>query len=63
MPSEVSREPGRTEIEWDTSVLACADDISIVGENIDTIQENTEAILHTSKENGLEVNPEKTSIC
>jgi hypothetical protein len=40
--------------------LACADDINIVGEDIDTIQKNTEALLDTNKEAGLEVNPEKT---
>jgi hypothetical protein len=31
-----------------------------VGENIDTIQKNTKALLDSSKEVGLEVNPEKT---
>jgi hypothetical protein len=37
--------------------LAYADDINIVGENIDTIQKNTKAVLDNSKEVGLEVNP------
>jgi hypothetical protein len=40
--------------------LAYVDDVNIVGENIDTIQKNTKALLDASKEVGLEVNPEKT---
>jgi hypothetical protein len=41
-------------------ILAYADDVNIVGENIGTIQKNTKALLDTSKEVGLEVNPEKS---
>jgi hypothetical protein len=40
--------------------LAYADDVKILGEKIDTIEKNTEALLDASKEDGLEVNPEKT---
>jgi hypothetical protein len=41
-------------------LLACADDVAIVRENIDTIKKNTDALVDSSKEVGLEVNPEKT---
>jgi hypothetical protein len=40
--------------------LAYADDVNIVGENIDTVKKNIEAVLDASKEVGLGVNPEKT---
>jgi hypothetical protein len=41
-------------------LLAYADHIGIVGENIDIMKKNTEALLDASKEVGLEVIPERT---
>jgi hypothetical protein len=41
-------------------LLSYADVFNIVGENMDTIQNNKEAIFDAGKEVGLEVNPEKT---
>jgi hypothetical protein len=41
-------------------LLAYADDINLLGDNIDTIEKNTEILIDTSKEVGLEINVEKT---
>jgi hypothetical protein len=46
-------------LNWTHQLLAYADDVNIVGENIDTIQRNTKSILDANKEVGLEMNPEK----
>jgi hypothetical protein len=43
--------------------LAYADDVNLLGNNIDTIKKNTETLIDASKEVGLEINAEKTSIC
>jgi hypothetical protein len=41
-------------------LLAYADDVNLLGDNIDTINKNTQTLTDTSKEVGLEVNVEKT---
>jgi hypothetical protein len=41
-------------------LLVYADDINILGGSVHTIQENGEALLVASKENGLKVNADKT---
>jgi hypothetical protein len=40
--------------------LAHADDVNLLGDNIDTIKKNTETLIDASKEVGLEINVEKT---
>jgi hypothetical protein len=41
-------------------VLSYADDVNLLGNNIDTIKENMETLIDASKEVGLEINAEKT---
>jgi hypothetical protein len=41
-------------------LLVYADDMNLLGDNIDTIKKHTETLIDASKEVGLEVNTEKT---
>jgi hypothetical protein len=40
-------------------LLVCADDVNLLGDNIYSIKKNTETLIDTAKEVGLEVNAEK----
>jgi ribosomal protein S2 len=40
--------------------LVYADDVNLVGDNIDTTKKNTQTLIDASKEVGLEVNAKKT---
>jgi hypothetical protein len=41
-------------------LLVCADDVNLLGDNIYTMKKNTQTLIQTSKDIGLEVNTEKT---
>jgi hypothetical protein len=41
-------------------LLAYADDVNLLGHNIDTMKKNTETLIDASKEVGIEINLEKT---
>ena len=41
-------------------LLVYADDVNVLGGSLHTVKENAEALIVASKENGLEVNADKT---
>jgi hypothetical protein len=50
----------KLKLNWTHQLLFYADDVNLVGGNIDTIKKNTETLIGASKDVDLEVNAEKT---
>jgi hypothetical protein len=50
----------RLKLNGTQQLLAYADDVNLLGDNIDTIEKNTETIFEVSKEAGIEINVQKT---
>jgi hypothetical protein len=53
------------ELKGTHQLLVCADDVILMGENVNIIKKNKSGLLNASKITGLEVNREKTkyAIC
>jgi hypothetical protein len=43
-------------------LLVCADDVNLLGDNIDTMKKNTETLIDAIKDVDLEVNPKKDKL-
>jgi hypothetical protein len=57
---ECPGKPDGTAIEWDASAAVYANDVNLLGHNINIIKKSTEALIDAIKEVGLEINAEET---
>jgi hypothetical protein len=57
---KVQETPVGLKLNGTHQLLAYADNVNLLGDNINTIEKNTETFIYASKEVGLEINVEKT---
>jgi hypothetical protein len=48
------------ELNGTHQLFACANDINLLGDGINTVKENTSTVLEASMDVGIEINAEKT---
>jgi hypothetical protein len=60
MPLGRSRKTSWDKLNGTHQLLAYADDVNLLGDNLDTINTNTETVIDSSKKVELEINVEKT---
>jgi hypothetical protein len=58
--SKVQENQVGLKLNWTHQLLAYADDVNLLGDNINTIKKITETLLDATKDIGLEINVEKT---
>jgi hypothetical protein len=52
--------PGGTEIKYHTAVWVYANDVNLLGDNINTVKKKSKVLIHACKESDLEVNTTKS---
>jgi hypothetical protein len=60
MPLGRSQKTGWDWVNGKHQLLAYAEDVTLLGDNVETVKRNTETLIDASKEVGLEVNIKKT---